>query len=273
MSEGLTYKGDAKIYTDEAMTQELATAYYMVNANPTDSDTFDITFTQDYLNTITAATKLYVKYSATLNENAKVGLEGNPNASKLSYGEINQGTGKPGSTTPLSETNTYTWDVDVFKYTMNGETEKALAGATFTLSKNADGFNPIALVSEGNNVYRVEKTNETDTVTEITTDATGKFTIKGLDADTYYLTETAAPAGYNKLAAPVTIVIGENGVVNGTTEAPQGVDEVKVLNQSGTELPSTGGIGTTIFYIVGGVLVVGAVVLLVTKKRMNNVER
>lgn len=273
MSEGLTYTGDAKIYTDEAMTQELAAGNYMVNANPTDSDTFDITFTQDYLNTITAATKLYVKYSATLNENANVGNDGNPNESKLSYGEINQETGKPGSTTPPSETNTYTWDVDVFKYTMNGETEKALAGATFTLSKNADGSNPIALVSEGNNVYRVAKTNETDTATEITTDATGKFTIKGLDADTYYLTETAAPAGYNKLAAPVTIVIGENGVVNGTTEAPQGVDEVKVLNQSGTELPSTGGIGTTIFYIVGGVLVVGAVVLLVTKKRMNNVER
>ena len=273
MSEGLTYKGDAKVYTNEAMMQELATAYYTVNDTPDDSDTFDITFEQDYLNTITAATKLYVKYSATLNENANVGDDGNPNASKLSYGEINKETGKPGSTTPPSETKTYTWDVDVFKYTMNGETEKALAGATFTLSKNADGSNPIALVSEGNNVYRVAKTNETVTVTEITTDATGKFTIKGLDADTYYLTETAAPAGYNKLAAPVTIVIGENGVVNGTTEAPQGVDEVKVLNQSGTELPSTGGIGTTIFYIVGGVLVVGAVVLLVTKKRMNNVER
>ena len=273
MSAGLTYTGDAKIYTDEAMTQELATTNYTVNATPDDSDTFDITFEQDYLNTITAETKLYVKYSATLNASANVGIEGNPNESKLSYGEINQETGKPGSTTPPSETKTYTWDVDVFKYTMNGETEKALAGATFTLSKNADGSNPIALVSEGNNVYRVAKTNETVTVTEITTDATGKFTIKGLDADTYYLTETAAPAGYNKLAAPVTIVIGENGVVNGTTEAPQGVDEVKVLNQSGTELPSTGGIGTTIFYIVGGVLVVGAVVLLVTKKRMNNVER
>lgn len=273
MSAGLTYTGDAKIYTDEAMTQELATTNYTVNATPDDRDTFDITFEQDYLNTITAATKLYVKYSATLNENANVGNDGNPNESKLSYGEINQETGKPGSTTPPSETKTYTWDVNVFKYTMNGETEKALAGATFTLSKNADGPNPIALVSEGNNVYRVAKTNETVTVTEITTDATGKFTIKGLDADTYYLTETAAPAGYNKLAAPVTIVIGENGVVNGTTEAPQGVDEVKVLNQSGTELPSTGGIGTTIFYIVGGVLVVGAVVLLVTKKRMNNVER
>ena len=273
MSAGLTYTGDAKIYTDEAMTQELETTNYTVNDTPDDSDTFDITFKQDYLNTITAETKLYVKYSATLNASANVGNDGNPNESKLSYGEINKETGKPGSTTPPSETKTYTWDVDVFKYTMNGETEKALAGATFTLSKNADGSNPIALVSEGNNVYRVAKTGETGTVTEITTDATGKFTIKGLDADTYYLTETAAPAGYNKLAAPVTIVIGENGVVNGTTEAPQGVDEVKVLNQSGTELPSTGGIGTTIFYIVGGVLVVGAVVLLVTKKRMNNVER
>ena len=150
---------------------------------------------------------------------------------------------------------------------MDGETEKALAGATFTLSKNADGSNPIALVSESNNVYRVAKTGETGTVTEITTDATGKFTIKGLDADTYYLTETAAPAGYNKLASAVTITIGDNGVVNGTTEATQGVDEVKVLNQSGAELPSTGGIGTTIFYVIGAALVIGAIVILVAKKR------
>ena len=107
MSEGLTYTGDAKIYTDEAMTQELATENYTVNDTPDDSDTFDITFEQDYLNTITAATKLYVKYSATLNASAKVGIEGNPNESKLSYGEINKVTGKPGSTTPASETKTY----------------------------------------------------------------------------------------------------------------------------------------------------------------------
>ena len=270
MSEGLTYTGVTGITLNGTAVDA---SNYTVTAPAADGDTFDVTFTQAFCDTLKANDQIVISYTATLNENAKVGLDGNPNVSKLSYGEINQETGKPGSTTPPSETKTYTWDVDVFKYTMNGETEKALAGATFTLSKNADGSNPIALVSEGNNVYRVEKTNETDTVTEITTDATGKFTIKGLDADTYYLTETAAPAGYNKLAAPVTIVIGENGVVNGTTEAPQGVDEVKVLNQSGTELPSTGGIGTTIFYIVGGVLVVGAVVLLVTKKRMNNVER
>ena len=286
MSEGLTLdKASIKVNNvavTDAQGNDVAGDNYTVSypsGEGTDGCTFEIAFAQSYLDTITQATTITITYSATLNENAVIAGEGNPNESKLSYGVADSTTGEPSGTnppsgtTPPSETKTYTWDVDVFKYTMDGETEKALAGATFTLSKNSDGSNPIALVSEGNNVYRVAKTGETGTVTEITTDATGKFTIKGLDADTYYLTETAAPAGYNKLADPVTIVIGENGVVNGTTEAPQGVDEVKVLNQSGTELPSTGGIGTTIFYIVGGVLVVGAVVLLVTKKRMNNAER
>ena len=261
MSAGLTYTGVTGITLNGTAVDA---SNYTVTAPAADGDTFDVTFTQAFCDTLKANDQIVISYTATLNENAVIAGEGNPNTSKLSYGDSSNT-----KYTPDSQTKTYTWDVDVFKYTMDGETEKALAGATFTLSKNADGSNPIALVSEGNNVYRVAKTGETGTVTEITTDATGKFTIKGLDADTYYLTETAAPAGYNKLAGPVTIVIGENGVVNGTTEAPQGVDEVKVLNQSGTELPSTGGMGTTIFYVLGGVLVLVAVVLLVTKKRMN----
>ena len=261
MSAGLTYTGVTGI-TLNGTTVDASN--YTVSAPAADGDTFDVTFTQAFCDTLKANDQIVISYTATLNENAVIAGEGNPNTSKLSYGDSSNT-----QYTPDSQTKTYTWDVDVFKYTMKGETEKALAGATFTLSKNADGSNPIALVSEGNNVYRVAKTGETGTVTEITTDATGKFTIQGLDADTYYLTETAAPAGYNKLAGPVTIVIGENGVVNGTTEAPQGVDEVKVLNQTGAELPSTGGIGTTIFYILGSVLLVGAAVLLITKKRMS----
>ena len=264
MSAGLTYTGVTGI-TLNGTTVDASN--YTVTAPAADGDTFDVTFTQAFCDTLAAGDQIVISYTATLNENAVVGLPGNPNTSKVSYGDSSNT-----KYTPDSQTKTYTWDVDVFKYTMNGKNEQALAGAKFTLSKNADGSNPIALVSKGNNVYRVAKTGETDTVTEITTDATGKFTIKGLDADTYYLTETAAPAGYNKLAGPVTIVIGENGVVNGTTEAPQGVDEVKVLNQSGAELPSTGGIGTTIFYVLGGVLVVGAIILLVTRKRMSNVD-
>ena len=262
MSDGLTYTGVTGITLNGTAVD--ASNYTVVTEGLTDGCTFEVRFTQAFCDTLKANDQIVISYTAILNEKAVIAGDGNPNTSKLSYGDSSNT-----KYTPDSQTKTYTWDVDVFKYTMNGETEKALAGATFTLSKNADGSNPIARVSEGNNVYRVAKTGETGTVTEITTDATGKFTIKGLDADTYYLTETAAPAGYNKLAGPVTIVIGENGVVNGTTEAPQGVDEVKVLNQSGTELPSTGGMGTTIFYVLGSILVVGAAVLLVTRKRMS----
>ena len=261
MSAGLTYTGVTGITLNNAAVD--ASNYTVVAEGLTDGCTFEVRFTQSFCDTLKANDQIVISYTATLNENAVIAGDGNPNTSKVSYGDSSNT-----KYTPDSQTKTYTWDVDVFKYTMNGETETALAGATFTLSKNSDGSNPIALVSKGNNVYRVAKTDETGTVTEITTDATGKFTIKGLDADTYYLTETAAPAGYNKLADAVTIVIGENGVVNGTTESPQGVDEVKVLNQTGAELPSTGGMGTTLFYVLGGVLVVGAVVLLITKKRM-----
>ena len=260
MSAGLTYTGVTGITLNDVAVD--TNSYTVVTTGLTDGCTFEVRFMQAFCDTLKANDQIVISYTATLNENAVIAGAGNPNTSKVSYGDSSNT-----KYTPDSQTKTYTWDVDVFKYTMNGDTETALAGATFTLSKNSDGSNPIALVSKGNNVYRVAKTGETGTVTEVTTDTTGKFTIKGLDADTYYLTETAAPAGYNKLAGPVTIVIGENGVVNGTTEAPQGVDEVKVLNQSGAELPSTGGIGTTIFYVLGGVLAVGAVALLIAKRR------
>ena len=261
MSAGLTYTGVTGITLQDATATATVDAsnYTVVTEGLTDGCTFEVRFTQAFCDTLKANDQIVISYTATLNENAVIAGEGNPNTSKVSYGDSSNT-----KYTPDSQTKTYTWDVDVFKYTMNGETETALAGATFTLSKNSDGSNPIALISKGNNVYRVAKTG---TVTEITTDATGKFTIAGLDADTYYLTETAAPAGYNKLAGPVTVVIGANGAVNATTEAPQGVDEVKVLNQTGAELPSTGGIGTTIFYVAGGVLVVGAIVLLIAKRR------
>lgn len=261
MSAGLTYTGVTGITLNGTAVDA---SNYTVTAPAADGDTFDVTFTQAFCDTLKANDEIVISYTATLNENAVIAGDGNLNTSKVSYGDSSNT-----KYTPDSQTKTYTWDVDVFKYTKNGETEKALAGATFTLSKNTDGSNPIALVSEGNNVYRVAKTGETGTVTEITTDETGKFTIKGLDADTYYLTETAAPAGYNKLAGSVTIVIGANGVVNGTTEAPQGVDEVKVLNQTGAELPSTGGMGTKLFYVLGTVLVLGAGILLITKRRMS----
>ena len=282
MSKGLTLdKASIKI-DNVAVTDsdgnDVADDNYTVSypsGEGADGCTFEIAFDQRYLNAITRATTITITYSATLNENAVIAGDGNLNTSKLSYGDSSNT-----QTTPDSETRTYTWGVDVFKYTMNDGGETARAGATFTLSKNADGSNPIPLVSKGSNVYRVAKTGETGTVTEITTDTTGKFTIEGLDADTYYLTETKAPRGYNKLVAPIKVTIDNSGTVRyatkTTADGQYGTDVsadaslgIKVLNQSGTELPETGGIGTTIFYVLGSILVIGAAVLLITKKRMS----
>lgn len=265
MSAGLTFKGVSKVTLNG---NEVASSNYEVKTTCTDGCTFDVIFTADFCASLKAGDEIVIYYSADVNENAVIGNPGNPNKSYLSYGE----EGESGFKTPEEETKTYTWKFGVFKYTLNGETETALAGAVFSLYRDAacTDANVIKLIAKGNNVYRVAKDGEAGAITEITTDASGKFVIQGLDSDTYYLKEIKAPDGFNVISEPIEVVIDENGKVNPTEDHPDGVDEVKVLNQTGSELPSTGGIGTTIFYIVGAVLVVGAAVVLVSKKRMNN---
>ena len=263
MSEGLTF-GAVTSVTLKRVDAEAATVdpenYEVKTSNPKDGCTFEIVFTQTFCDTLKANDKIEISYTATVNEKAVVGGNGNPNESHLSYGDQNHPT-----STPPSTTTTYTWKIDVLKYTMKGDEEVKLADAVFTLSKSIDGTDPIALISEGNNVYRVAKTGETD-ITQITTDATGAFTIKGLDSDTYYLTEIAQPAGYNKLADPIKVVIDDHGNVTYNDDYR---GTVRVENKTGAELPSTGGVGTTVFYVVGGLMVLLAVVLLVTRKKMS----
>lgn len=266
MEAGLTFGGtvtvtkngenvDATNYTLKIATDS--------SANVTDGCTFEIVFTQSFCNTLKADEQIIVTYSATLNEKAAIAGEENKNTTKLTYGDSSE-------TTP-STTTTKTFELPVFKYTTKDSKEKALAGAIFTLSKNTDGTTPINLVetSEENATeatYRVAKTGETG-VTTVTTPSSGKFTIKGLDADTYYLTETKQPDGYNKLSAPITVVIAENGTI---TVGSETVDEVKVLNNTGTLLPSTGGNGTSLIYFLGAVLALVSGVVLITKQRMKN---
>ena len=266
MSAGLTF-GSVTGVTLNGKTVDAANYTVKTSGFAENHDcTFEVIFIQAFCDTLKASDQIVISYTAVVNEKAVIGSDGNPNESKVEYGESGKTT-----TTPPSTTTTYTWKVDVLKYaevTPEGSSateEKPLSGAVFILSKNNKGEAPIALISEDNNVYRVAKADETNTVTEITTDSTGKFTIKGLDSDTYYLIEKTAPAGYNTLKEAVEIVIANNGKVtyNGTV-----VDTVKVLNQTGTELPSTGGMGTTIFYVLGGVLMAGAFVMLVVRKRM-----
>ncbi len=264
MSTGLTYTGVTGV-TLNGTSVEAKGNYTVKTSELTDGCTFEVVFTKAFCDTLKANDKIVISYTATLNEKAVVGTDGNSNESKVEYGESGKTT-----TTPPSTTTTYTWKVDVLKYaevTPEGSSateEKPLSGAVFILSKNNKGEAPIALISEGNNVYRVAKADETNTVTEITTDSTGKFTIKGLDSDTYYLIEKTAPAGYNTLKEAVQVTIGKDGTVSYGTST----GEVKIENNTGTELPSTGGMGTTIFYVLGGVLMAGAFVLLVVRRRM-----
>lgn len=148
-------------------------------------------------------------------------------------------------------------------------TDTPLAGANFTLKKEGSS-EAVSLISietpagKQGDFYRVAVTGETGNSTVITGN-TGKFTIQGLDAGRYYLTETQQPAGYNKLKDPIEIVIEGNGDIK--VDAKK-VDEVKVENNTGSLLPSTGGMGTTLFYIFGAILVIGSGVVLITKKRM-----
>ena len=164
--------------------------------------------------------------------------------------------------------------MDVLKYANNDET-KVLKDAKFVLLNNDKSMVAVIVngkVSEWAAVpAAVNGTITWPANTVLTTDANGKIEIDGLDADTYYLREIEAPAGYNMLGEDKEVKVVGATVVEEKLSYTTVV--AKINNQSGTELPSTGGIGTTIFYILGGVLVVGAIILLVTRKRMSNVDR
>lgn len=262
MDAGLTFDGTVTV-TKGDTTLTIPKDYSLITAaNITDGCTFEIAFTQTFCDTLAKDEKIIVTYSATLNEKAVIAGEGNKNETWLKYG-VN-------SETNHDTTTTKTFELPVFKYTKDGTNKKALAGATFTLSKSKDGKNPIEFVEDTTtaDTYRVAKTDDADTVTKVTTPASGKFTIKGLDADTYYLTETQQPAGYNKLKDPVKVVIKEDGTITVGENTTTTVNEVEVENNTGSLLPSTGGSGTTMIYILGAILVLGSSVVLITKKRM-----
>ena len=268
MSAGLTYTGVTGITLNGTTVD--ASNYTVVTEGLTDGCTFEVRFTQAFCDTLKANDQIVISYTATLNENAVIAGKGNPNTSTLSYGDKGDASHTPSGTTPPSETVTYTWDLDILKYG-NGNETNVLKDAKFVLL-NKDKTK-VATVVNGKITGWVDVPAAVDgsipwpANTVLTTGENGKIEIDGLDADTYYLRETQAPAGYNKLADDQAVTItgatkGENEELTYTTII------TKINNQSGAELPSTGGIGTTIFYVLGGVLVVGAAVLLVTKKRM-----
>lgn len=262
MTDGLTFNNKVEVKKGES---PVATSDYTLKTSGfIDDCTFEIVFGQTFCDDLQKDEKITVTYSATLNENAVIAGEGNKNQTWLKYGENNN------LETTHPTTDTKTFEMHVFKFykdKKNSDIETGLACAVFTLSKNPNGTDPIKLIDKGSNTYRVAKKDETNTITEVITPDNGRFTIQGLGAGTYYLTEIQQPAGYNKLSGPVTVVIDENVKDRvGESEA----NPVKVENKTGTVLPSTGGMGTTMIYLIGGALVLGSGVVLATKRRVKN---
>ncbi len=247
---------------------------YELVTSTSDTCTFEIKF----LKPLKPYDYIQVDYSATVTSDAVIGTTGNDNKAVLTYGNNS-------TTTESSTTKTYVWEMGVRKFANLGgdDTNHALADAEFQLYKKDGDTQKYAKFVETSTTSVYKLTGWTNNATEaikVKTPANGNITFEGLDAGTYYLEETKAPVGYNKLTAPITVVIDRGTlptvasqtisytVKYGDTTAADHV--VRVENKAGVELPSTGGMGTTLFYVIGGGLMVAAIVLLVTKKRMEN---
>lgn len=283
MSDGLTFQRITSVTRTNAGTSTSDTlnenTHYTLKKGAAVTDsvdpncTFELAFKE---NVLKPNDVVVVEYTAVINEKAVIGSTGNPNEATLEYKDGTRGTS--------SSTKTYTWKIDIYKYFQDSAgTKKPLKDATFVLYRQNSSNTPeYAKISAD----KIEWGTEKEQATPLTSDKEGKIAISRLDADTYYLEETKAPTGYNPLTSPIEIKI-EHSTMNETsasatiTYKQQGTEDsatnitstenrVEVENKTGTTLPSTGGMGTTLFYVVGGGLMVAAIVLLVTKKRMEN---
>jgi len=228
--------------------------------------------------------KIVVKYSAVLNENAVIGGDGNINQVVLIYSNdpnepADVATPSLGHTA-VNDARVYTYQVNVTKVD-SIDSSKVLAGAQFRLYRNAvEGGVTTKIYAIVDNGTIVDTTRDEAQATTLVSDSNGQFSVAGLDAGIYYLEETKAPSGYNTITDPVRVTItpeyADNELnvlkydvdgVPGTGNASTGVVSIQIKNNAGATLPSTGGMGTTVFYVMGGALVVGALAVIMVRKR------
>lgn len=286
LSKGLTFgQVDSVKVGDTALTTDTD---YTVATAPADNGKTLLTVTMKNFKTkqqANAGKKITVTYTATLNENAVVGGAGNVNSAKIQYSN-NPSTNGTGESEP-SKVRVFTYGFTVDKYTGKNydDTATRLAGAEFTLAHKDGSAISFVQVSAGsataNAVYRVAKAGETGTTT-ITTPANGKVVFEGLENGEYTLTETKAPAGYNKLASAIGVKVdGQNNgtdTTNATVTITYNNDNgndynqtasngvIPVQNKSGAILPGTGGMGTIAFTVIG-VLVIALGVAWTLKRK------
>lgn len=215
---------------------------------------------EDGASLYTSPARIVLKYTATVNEKVQ---DVNNNSATFKYQFV--GKNDPEEPGTPSEEKVYSYTIDLTKTKEDGT---QLDGAEFKLYADEALTNEIKVVKDGDN-YRVATAEEiaADPKVVVNVIEAGHVNIKGLAAGTYYLVETKAPAGYNKLKEAVKVEIEDLDEDDNDLLSTVTAKEVSVENKAGVELPATGGIGTTIFYVVGGVLVVAAGVLLVVKKR------
>lgn len=288
LSKGLTF-GQVTSVTVAGVTSPLTVDTDYTVTTPTASNNNTLTVAMKDFKTkqqANAGKKITVTYTATLNKDAVVGGHGNTNSATIQYSN-NPSTGGTGESEP-SKVRVFTYGFTVDKYTGDNYNDAAtrLAGAEFTLApKNGDAMSFVQVTAgsaTANAVYRVAKADETGTTT-ITTPASGKVDFQGLKNGEYTLTETEAPAGYNKLASAIGVKVegqndgtdttnatvhitydNDNGSSNYDQPASNGV--IPVRNKSGVVLPGTGGMGTIAFTVIG-VLVIALGVAWTLKRK------
>lgn len=263
MTSGLTFNNDVEVTIG-------GTAYNEITVSDVDADG---AFTIDFGNIVgqDEGAEIVITYSATINNNALVS-DVETNTVNLEYSNDPYDENKTDKT-PDKIVYVYDFDIVINKYA-DGDESKKLAGAEFYLT-NADGkYYQLTTADDG--AKTVSWVDAKGDATKLTTDDNGYARFEGLDAGDYQLVEEKAPNGYNKLDGPVdvkiTIEYKEDGSLKTSSATVDSTGQLsqtsKIENKAGSLLPSTGGIGTTIFYIVGTILVVGAGILLVTKRRM-----
>lgn len=266
MDTNLTFMGLQEVVPVEnnAEQKELdRSKYYSLVSNPTDGCTFELKFTDtfytEYAEKINnkTLTKIQVRYHAMVKDSAPIN-QAMQNKAWLTYGDNNTESNKP-------VTKTYTYGIPVFKHTGTGKNKQALAGAEFELYTDVKCTETNALKFTKNDAdkYRYDENGKV-TLTSLNN---GMIEIEGIKEGTYYLKETKAPKGYNLLKDAIAITIDADGKI---TINEGEVTRVEVQNNAGSLLPSTGGMGTTIFYIAGALLVLISGVVLIAKKRTDS---
>lgn len=275
MDAGLTFTGVTSItHQSDGASDDLEDEYYEVITNPAGGHcTFEIKFIGDFYKEVKSGDRIIILYTAKLNEDAVYTNEGNKNELWLNYGNDSE--------TTHDSTTTKTYGFDLVKTTTDGD---LLPGAKFKIYTAATGGDAIQFVklsttTDGKNydIYRLATADEiaNASVTKYTEMEVTKGAIRifGLDKSHYYLEETVAPENYNKLKERKEISLEfSNFLAFDTNDKPLTNTGFQVINQSGSILPETGAAGTTAFITMGMILVLGAGMLLITKKRMAMIQ-